>query len=261
MKAKHEKRKGLFWTSSGLFFPKERIPFYFPLCLFNYPSKHECEGCLYALNECTLERSTCLQWGWPLVAWKSSRSLSSHADKNSWLQRDGDSFQSELWELPQSAVGPVTTPWPRGQPSLDLENVIETKDQPLLRANRKHHQCGRELLTELRVSPPQGWAVVVRSRHLLGSSHEGTTLMSQAAHLWVAFVLTQYFDLYYFIGESHVPVRFGRSVMIIPIYRWVSNGLKRLGLGSPGGQTTGAHPLFLDSKFGLLSAALQCFSY
>lgn len=178
-----------------------------------------------------------------------------------WLQRDGDSFQSELWELPQSAVGPVTTPWPRGQPSLDLENVIETKDQPLLRANRKHHQCGRELLTELRVSPPQGWAVVVRSCHLLGSSHEGTTLMSQAAHMWVAFVLTQYFDLYYFIWESHVPVRFGRSVMIIPIYRWVSNGLKRLGLGSPGGQTTRAHPLFLDSKFGLLSFALQCFSY
>lgn len=87
MKAKLETSKGLLWTSSGLFLWKERIPFYFMLCLFYYPSKHECEGCLCAINECTLERSTCLQWDLRLFARKSSSSSGSHAYRNSLAEK------------------------------------------------------------------------------------------------------------------------------------------------------------------------------
>lgn len=259
MKAKHKKRPLLDkqWT---VFF-KRKDTILFPVVLVQLPFKTWVwRMFVLSMNALWREARVYREIG-PLWPGRVHAPWAAMRTRIPWLQRDGDSFQPELWELPQSAVGPVTTPWPRGQPSLDLENVLETKDQPFLRANQKPHQCGRELLTELGVSPPQWWAVVVRSRHLLSSSHEGTTFMSQAAHIWVAFELKQYCDLYCFIRESRVPVRLGRSVMLIPIYRWVSNGLKRVGLGSPGGQTTRALPLFLDSKFGLLSTTLQCFSY
>lgn len=106
---------------------------YFMLCLSNHHSKHECEVCLYPVNESTMARTMC--WERRAAHCQEEFTLLTQLCTRESLGQQGTVTVSSLclWESLRPPAGPGTTPWP----IWDTENMIETDDQPLLRANQE----------------------------------------------------------------------------------------------------------------------------
>lgn len=176
---------------------------------------------MYSVSESTTGSIMCIEQDLLLfIVRKSSCSSSSHAYEHSLATKketvmvSSPTYKNRLSQLLAQWLHHGEGGWP----SVDSENVIETKGQSPLRTKEKPHQPGR-FVSKASASQHQCWTVVITSRHLSGSPRQSTMFMSEQLTLCVTLINIQYFGIHYFTWDPCGPVRFGKSVMIFPIFR------------------------------------------